>query len=53
MGFSEHQSKAVVKAVDRVIDAASHTFQISLEMSTPDYRLPAGVRCSVRFNPSE
>jgi RND family efflux transporter MFP subunit len=42
---------ATVKVVDRVIDAASATFGIRLELPNPDYRLPAGLRCQVRFLP--
>ena len=40
---------AEVKIVDRVVDAASGTFGIRLEISNPDYRLPAGLRCRVIF----
>ena len=40
---------AVVKIVDQVIDAASGTFQVRLELPNPNYRLPAGLRCKVRF----
>ena len=36
---------AVVKGVDRVIDAASNTFRVRLELANPDGRLPAGLRC--------
>ena len=40
---------AVVKIVDQVIDAASGTFQVRLELPNPNYRLPAGLRCKVHF----
>jgi RND family efflux transporter MFP subunit len=40
---------ATVTIVDRVIDASSGTFGVRLEMPNPDYRLPAGVRCKIRF----
>jgi RND family efflux transporter MFP subunit len=40
---------AKVTVVDRVIDAASGTFGVRLELSNPDYRLPAGLKCRVRF----
>lgn len=40
---------ATVQVVDRVIDAASGTFKVRLELPNPDYLLPAGVRCRVRF----
>ncbi len=38
---------AVVKVVDRVIDAASGTFGVRLEMPNHDYRLLAGLKCKV------
>jgi RND family efflux transporter MFP subunit len=40
---------AQVKVVDPVIDAASGTFGIRLELKNPDYTLPAGLKCKVRF----
>jgi RND family efflux transporter MFP subunit len=40
---------ATVTVVDRVIDAASGTFGVRLSLPNPDYRLPAGLRCGVRF----
>jgi hypothetical protein len=39
----------VVTVVDRVVDAASSTFGVRLELANPDYRLPAGLKCRVRF----
>ncbi len=41
--------EAVVVVVDRMLDAASGTFRIRLELPNPDYALPAGLRCHVRF----
>jgi RND family efflux transporter MFP subunit len=40
---------AKVVIVDRVIDAASGTFGVRLELPNPGSRLPAGLRCKVRF----
>lgn len=40
---------AKVTVVDRVVDAASGTFGVRLELPNPDYRLPAGLKCKVRF----
>ena len=40
---------AVVSVVDRVVDAASGTFGVRLEMPNRERRIPAGVRCRVRF----
>lgn len=42
---------AHVIIVDTVIDAASGTFGVRLEMPNPDYRLPAGLKCKVLFAP--
>lgn len=41
---------ARVKVVDPVVDAASGTFGVRLELPNPDYRLPAGLKCKVKFN---
>jgi RND family efflux transporter MFP subunit len=38
-----------VKIVDRVVDAASGTFGIRIELSNRDLSLPAGLKCRVRF----
>jgi len=40
---------AKVTVVDRVIDAASGTFGVRLQLENPDNRFPAGIRCSVRL----
>lgn len=40
---------ATVTVVDRVFDAASGTIGIRLEIPNPDYALPAGLKCQVRF----
>jgi len=40
---------AEVKIVDRVIDAASGTFGVRLELPNPNSRLPAGLKCKVLF----
>ena len=41
--------RARVTVVDRVVDAASGTFAVRLELANPQYRLPAGLKCKVRF----
>jgi RND family efflux transporter MFP subunit len=41
--------RAKLKVVDRVLDAASGTFGVRLEMENPGRKLPAGVRCKARF----
>lgn len=40
---------AKVSVVDRVVDAASGTFGVRLDLPNPDYKLPAGLKCRVRF----
>jgi len=44
------QYTAEVKIVDRVIDAASGTFGVRLELHNPNGRLPAGLKCKVIFS---
>ena len=41
--------KATVKLIDRVLDAASGTFGVRLEMPNPQQAMPAGVRCKANF----
>lgn len=41
--------EARVTVVDKLIDAASGTFGIRLQLPNPGHRIPAGIRCSVRF----
>lgn len=43
--------EATVVAVDPVVDAASNTFGIELELPNEDRDIPGGVRCDVRFLP--
>ena len=40
-----YQAKVVV--VDRLVDAASGTLGVRLELPNPENRIPAGIRCSV------
>ncbi len=40
---------AEVTVVDQVFDPASRTFGVRMQLPNPDYRLPAGLRCTVRF----
>jgi RND family efflux transporter MFP subunit len=43
---------ARVVVIDRVIDAASSTFGVRLELRNPGNRIPAGLRCRVKFKGS-
>ncbi|MBN2060013.1 MAG: efflux RND transporter periplasmic adaptor subunit [Deltaproteobacteria bacterium] len=40
---------ATVKVVDKVLDAASSTFGVRLELPNPDYQLLPGLKCKVIF----
>ncbi|MEG0822664.1 MAG: efflux RND transporter periplasmic adaptor subunit [Burkholderiaceae bacterium] len=44
---AQGQHRAVVKQVDRVIDASSNTFRVRLELANPNHEIPAGLRCKV------
>lgn len=41
--------KAKVVVVDRVIDAASGTFGVRLQLANPGNKIPAGLKCRVSF----
>jgi RND family efflux transporter MFP subunit len=40
---------ATVRIVDRVVDSASGTFGVRLELQNPKGDIPAGIKCRVRF----
>jgi multidrug efflux pump subunit AcrA (membrane-fusion protein) len=40
---------ATVRVVDKVLDAASNTFRVRLELPNPGNQLPAGLRARVRL----
>ncbi len=46
---SSTPAQASVKLVDRMGDAASGTFGVRLELPNPEHRIPAGLKCHVRF----
>jgi multidrug efflux pump subunit AcrA (membrane-fusion protein) len=41
---------AVITVVNRVVDSASATFGVRLEMTNPDNALPPGMACTVDFH---
>ncbi len=41
--------KATVKVIDRVLDAASGTFGVRLELPNPERKIPGGIRCRAVF----
>jgi membrane fusion protein, heavy metal efflux system len=45
--FNRSSVVATVKTVDRLIDAASNTFRVRLELPNPNGALPAGLRCKI------
>ena len=46
-GDQLHPGKVII--VDKVIDAASGTFGIRIEVPNPDSILPAGIKCQAHF----
>lgn len=40
-----------VTMIDKVIDPASNTFRVHLELPNPNSALPAGLRCKAEFDP--
>jgi RND family efflux transporter MFP subunit len=46
---SSETHTARVTVVDRIVDAASGTFGVRLELRNRGYRMPAGLKCQVRF----
>lgn len=40
---------ARVRVIDRLVDAASGTFGVRLELGNPQRRMPAGIRCKASF----
>jgi RND family efflux transporter MFP subunit len=47
------EQTATVTIVDKVIDAASSTFGVRLELSNAEQQMPSGLRCLVRFEINE
>jgi membrane fusion protein, multidrug efflux system len=41
--------QAQVVVVDKVIDAASGTLGVRLQLPNPDNKIPAGIQCAVVF----
>lgn len=48
-GAKEGIYSSTVVIVDKVIDPATGTFAVRLELPNPDTRLPSGLKCTVRF----
>jgi hypothetical protein len=42
---------AEVVVVDKVIDAASGTYGVRLELANKDHTIPSGLKCKVHFMP--
>jgi len=47
--ISKTPFQAKVKVVDQVLDAASGTFGVRLELPNPERKIPAGLHCQARF----
>lgn len=50
---TDNPREAKVVVVDRMGDAASRTFGVSLELPNPDFTIPAGLKCEMKFMPPE
>jgi membrane fusion protein, multidrug efflux system len=48
--FFKGNYKAKVVVVDKLIDSASGTFWVRLQLANPGNKIPAGIRCTVKFN---
>lgn len=46
---AESRYRATVKVIDRVLDAASGTFGVRLELPNPGRKISAGMRCKASF----
>mgnify|MGYP003346780470 CR=1 FL=1 len=47
--FDTKTYQAEITVVNRIIDSASGTFGVRLEMPNPNHALPAGLPCTVTF----
>lgn len=52
-GINAGTYNGTVRLVDRIIDAASGTFGVQVEIHNPDLALPAGLKCRVNFLETE
>ncbi len=48
-----HDLIAEVVVVDKVIDAASGTFGVRLELANKNHKIPSGLKCKVHFFPAK
>ncbi len=48
-GAKGKSKTAEIKTVSPIVDAASGTFSIRLELPNPDFRMKAGLRCTLQF----
>jgi hypothetical protein len=49
--YGEHTAKVTI--VDKVIDSASSTFGVRLEMPNEKQKVPSGLKCVVKFDIEE
>lgn len=52
-GLQDSVYTGTVRIVDRIIDAASGTFGVQVEIPNPGLGLPAGLKCTARFSAVE
>lgn len=46
---ADQPREAIVLDVDPMGDAASRTFGVRLQLDNPDYKIPAGLKCELKF----
>lgn len=46
---ADTRHRATIKVIDRILDAASGTFGVRLELPNQRHRIPAGIRCKASF----
>ncbi len=51
--LAREKRQATVIGIDRVIDAASNTFRVRLELPNPGNKLPPGLRCKAELSGSD
>lgn len=48
-GRQNETHAGVIKIVDRIIDAASSTFGVQVELPNPDFKITAGLKCNIHY----
>lgn len=51
--MTKYPLESVISSIDRLIDTASGTFLVRLELANADHSIPGGQRCTVRFRSAD